>query len=282
MKTDKDRDAEIEAIINYRPDQRVSFRWAVKHILRDKANYDVIEGFLSEVLRQPVKIISFLKSINLDDDPLVQSDATYIVIEDKTGKYVLTEFTFTFDPDYLRKMMYNMCRTLVECAGQLRLFSPIKKFCSVIIVDLYISNNTDYLYTGKTDFTGVNNNDKFILTDTQRTMYDEIEVSDISPQYYLLISDNFKDIPENTLEEWLYFLKYEEIKEGFSAKGLLKAYDILHYDRLPDKDRKEYNREREAVIRMLYQDITLLNKRKTQEDKTISQKSKKNIRRTNE
>ena len=38
------------------------FDWAVKHLLRDKANFDILEGFLSELLRTDVIIESLLES----------------------------------------------------------------------------------------------------------------------------------------------------------------------------------------------------------------------------
>jgi hypothetical protein len=40
----------------------VSFDWAIKNILRDKANYDVLEGFLSTLLERDIKILSLLES----------------------------------------------------------------------------------------------------------------------------------------------------------------------------------------------------------------------------
>ncbi|MEK7434862.1 MAG: hypothetical protein AABZ74_17140 [Cyanobacteriota bacterium] len=39
----------------------VRFDWAIKNILRDKANFVILEGFLSELLKQDVKIIELLE-----------------------------------------------------------------------------------------------------------------------------------------------------------------------------------------------------------------------------
>ena len=41
----------------------ISFDWAVKKLLRSKANYDVLEGFLSEkpIIHCPVKIEQILE-----------------------------------------------------------------------------------------------------------------------------------------------------------------------------------------------------------------------------
>ncbi|MCC2666959.1 MAG: hypothetical protein K0S63_875, partial [Gammaproteobacteria bacterium] len=40
----------------------VRFDWAIKNILRQKANFAILEGFLSELLQEPVRIDSLLES----------------------------------------------------------------------------------------------------------------------------------------------------------------------------------------------------------------------------
>ena len=43
-------------------DQYIRFDWAIKHLLRQKANYGVLEGFLTVFIGEPIKIIEFLES----------------------------------------------------------------------------------------------------------------------------------------------------------------------------------------------------------------------------
>lgn len=40
----------------------IRFDWAIKHILRNKSNFVILEGFLSELLKQTIKIIEILES----------------------------------------------------------------------------------------------------------------------------------------------------------------------------------------------------------------------------
>ena len=40
----------------------ISFDWALKRLLRDKANFDVLEGFLSTLLETEIKIHRLLES----------------------------------------------------------------------------------------------------------------------------------------------------------------------------------------------------------------------------
>ncbi len=43
-------------------DRYIRFDWAVKRLLRQKANFDVLEGFLTVLLGEEVKIIELLES----------------------------------------------------------------------------------------------------------------------------------------------------------------------------------------------------------------------------
>jgi len=40
----------------------VSFDWAMKKILRQKANFNILEGFLSELFKFDVEIVEILES----------------------------------------------------------------------------------------------------------------------------------------------------------------------------------------------------------------------------
>ena len=40
----------------------ISFDYAIKDILRDKANYDILSGFLTELLEKPVTVQEVLES----------------------------------------------------------------------------------------------------------------------------------------------------------------------------------------------------------------------------
>ena len=59
---------------------------------------------------------------------------------------------------------------------------------------------------------------------------------------------SFQDIAKSTLDEWIYFLKNEEIKTQFKAKGLDKAKEALDVMKLEDKDRAVYKRREENKI----------------------------------
>jgi hypothetical protein len=251
MKTNKDKNEENDENVIRRPQPLVSFDWAIKNILCRKENYDIVEGFLNELLGQPVKIINFLKRKSPDKSSVEEPVSTYMITEDENGDFILIELTFTFQFDYLDNMLYGASKTLVERIDQWDICMPIKKIFSIVMLYFDISDNTDFLYTGKTDFTGVYNKDTFCFTDMQCSKYGEIKVGDIYPQYYILMRNNFRDIPENTLDEWFYFLKYCEIEDNFSAKGLVRARSVLRYNYLQYEERVDYERKAYSVSRQI-------------------------------
>lgn len=42
--------------------KHIRFDWAIKRLLRQKANFGILEGFLSELLKEDVKISEILES----------------------------------------------------------------------------------------------------------------------------------------------------------------------------------------------------------------------------
>lgn len=40
----------------------ISFDWAMKKLLRSKANFEILEGFLSELLKEDIRIQEILES----------------------------------------------------------------------------------------------------------------------------------------------------------------------------------------------------------------------------
>ena len=63
--------------MNSLKDRRIRFDWAIKRLLRQKANFDVLEGFLTVFLNEKVKIMEILESEGNQvsaDDTLKQKD----------------------------------------------------------------------------------------------------------------------------------------------------------------------------------------------------------------
>ncbi|SJM93837.1 conserved hypothetical protein [Crenothrix polyspora] len=78
------------------------------------------------------------------------------------------------------------------------------------------------------------------LNEKQKQLFKKDSIESLYPEYYLIKINRFNDIAKDTLDEWIYFLKNEEIKENFTAKGLKEAEEKLSLMKLPEDEQKAY------------------------------------------
>jgi len=220
----------------------IRFDWAIKRLLRNKVNFVVLEGFLSELLFDNIKIKHILESESnqeLENDKFNRVD---ILTQNSKNELIIIEIQSTYEIDYFHRMAYGVSKSISENLKLGQKFSEIKKVISINIVYFDLGQGQDYIYSGKTDFRGLHQNDLLGLSDKQKTTFLKDNISDIFPEYYLLKVNQFNDIAKDTLDEWVYFLKNSEVKDEFKAKGLKEAGEVLDIMRLPEDDKYGYNR----------------------------------------
>ena len=220
----------------------IRFDWAIKRLLRNKANFVVLEGFLSELLFDNIKIEQILESEGnqeTDDDKFNRVD---ILTQNSKEELIIIEIQNTYEIDYFHRMAYGVSKSISENLKLGQKYLEIKKVISINIVYFDLGHGQDYIYRGKTDFKGLHQNDILGLTTKQKETFSKEEVYEIFPEYYILKVNQFNDIAKDTLDEWIYFLKNSEVKDEFNAKGLKEANDVLDIMRLPADDQYGYNR----------------------------------------
>ncbi|HAK78476.1 MAG TPA: hypothetical protein DCM71_16570 [Runella sp.] len=220
----------------------VRFDWAIKRLLRNKTNFVVLEGFLSELLFDNIKIEQILESESnqvLDDDKFNRVD---ILTKNSKNELIIIEIQSTYEIDYFHRMAYGVSKSISENLKLGQKYSEIKKVISVNIVYFDLGQGQDYIYRGKTNFVGLHQNDILGLSDKQKITFLKEKVSDIFPEYYLLKVNQFNDNAKDTLDEWVYFLKNSEVKDDFKAKGLKEAGEVLDIMRLAQDDQYGYSR----------------------------------------
>ncbi len=220
----------------------IRFDWAIKRLLRNKVNFVVLEGFLSELLFDNIKIEQILESESnqqTDDDKFNRVD---ILTQNSKNELIIIEIQSSYEIDYFQRMAFGVSKSISENLKLGQNYSEIKKVISINIVYFDLGQGQDYIYKGKTDFIGIHQKDLLGLSDKQKTTFIKEEVSDIFPEYYLLKVNQFNDNAKDTLDEWVYFLKNSEVKDTFNAKGLKEAGEVLDILRLPKQDEYGYNR----------------------------------------
>lgn len=218
----------------------VRFDWAIKKLLRNKANYDVLEGFLSVLLGRQMKIHRFLDSESNQDNDNDKFNRVDMLVEDENGEILLIEVQNDRQLDYFHRMLYGTSKTISEYIGLGDEYSKIKKIYSINIVYFNLGQGSDYVYKGVTSFKGLHDNTLLNLTKHQKDLYKIEKVEEIFPEYYLLRVEKFNQYAKNSLDEWISFLKTGEIDDSFSAQGLPQARQKLQFEKMSEEERKAY------------------------------------------
>ena len=235
----------------------IRFDWAVKKLLRNKANFGVLEGFLSELLFDDIRIEKILESEanqETEDDKFNRVD---ILTQNSKNELIIIEIQNTYEIDYFQRMAFGASKALTENFNLGQEYVEIKKIISINIVYFDLGQGQDYVYKGGTVFKGLHQHDVLTLSDKQQTAFLKESVSDIFPEYYIIKVNKFNNIAKDSLDEWIYFLKNSEVKDEFKAKGLQQAGEVLDIMRLDENDQYNYNRYMEYLSYKASEMLTL-------------------------
>jgi len=218
----------------------ISFDWALKRLLRSKANFGVLEGFLSELLEEEITILEVLESESNKDTRRDKYNRVDLKVKDSRERILLVELQYERELDYLQRLLYGSSRVVVEHLKQGAPYLDVKKVISISIMHFDLGQGKDYVYHGTTRFMGIHYGDELSLDAEQKAKFSAEKVSGLYPEYYLLKVKRFDELARNTLDEWIYFLKTGEIRESFTAKGLKEAKEKLDVLGLDEQERAEY------------------------------------------
>lgn len=229
-------------------DNFIRFDWAMKRLLRDKSNYVVLEGFLSTLLEEDLRISRFLESESNQTDETDKFNRADILVEDSKGRLLIIEVQNNRELDYFHRMLYGVSKTISEYINLGDDYDKVRKLYSINIVYFDLGQGKDYVYHGKTIFRGLHNpNDILKLSVRQQELFIGKDAGDIFPEYYVLRVNDFDKVAKTPLDEWIKFLKTGEIDKEATAKGLPEARERLRIDTLPDAEKRAYYRDMEAL-----------------------------------
>ena len=225
-----------------KPRKLVSFDWAIKRLLRSKANFDILEGFLSELLKDDIKILSILESESNRDFARQKANRLDLKVTNGKNEIIIIEIQYEREYDYFQRILFSASMAVTEHLAEGSAYSEVVKVISINILYFDLGHGEDYIYRGQTVFTGLHRHDELMLSNEQRLLYRQTSPRELFPEYYLIKVNNFDNVARNTLDEWVYFLKNEEIKPGFKARGLQQAKTRLDIMKLSEAERSEYKR----------------------------------------
>ena len=220
----------------------ISFDWALKHLLREKANHDVLEGFVSVILGRTITIKNLLESESNKEDKDAKSNRVDLLAQDENGDLLLIEVQGEPEQAYFQRMLFGASKLVTEYIESGENYEHVKRVYSINIVYFDLGQGEDCVYEGKTEFRGLNKGDLLELSPFQKQKFQADAVSDLYPRYVILKVNDFNRWSRVPLDQWLYFLATTDIPEDADAPGLKEAREKLDLMRMSREERIIYDR----------------------------------------
>ena len=243
MKTKKEQE-----FMNEMQDKYIRFDWAIKRLLRQKANFDVLEGFLTVFIGERITIVELLESEGNQLSAEDKFNRVDIKALNSKGEIIIIEIQNTRELYYLERILYGVAKAITEHIYLGEAYYKVKKIYSISILYFDIGIGEDYLYHGQNQFIGVHSKDRLLVNTKEREAIVSRLPSEIFPEYILIRVNEFNKVAVTPLEEWMDYLKDGRIRPDTTVPGLGEAREKLRYYSMPPAERHAYDEHLSAIM----------------------------------
>lgn len=229
-------------------DRYVRFDWAVKRLLRQKANFAVLEGFLTVFIGEKMTIEEILESEGNQEYDVDKFNRVDIKARNSKGEIVIIEVQNNYEANFLERVLYGVAKTVTEHINLGDDYSKVVKVYSISILYFDLGKGADYLYHGQNRFIGVHTNDELQINVREKDALVSRKPADIFPEYILIRVNEFDKVAVTPLEEWMAYLKEGIIRDNPTAPGLQEAKERLQRDMMTTSERLAYERHIENLV----------------------------------
>ena len=229
-------------------DRYIRFDWAVKRLLRNKANFGVLEGFLTVLLGEPIRIVEILESEGNQLNETDKFNRVDIKARNSKDEIILVEVQNTREIYYLERILFGVAKAITEHIELGQLYSEVKKVYSISILYFDIGRGTDYLYHGQNSFVGVHTGDLLEVSTKEKNAIVRKLPAEIFPEYFLIRVNEFNKVAVTPLEEWIEYLKTGVIHPDTKAPGLEEARRKLVYYNMNKAEQLAYDEHINAIM----------------------------------
>jgi len=222
----------------------ISFDYAIKYLLKDKGDYEIVEGFISALLTsegyKPIKIRALLDGESNKESKHLKRSIADVIVEDEQGNNYIVEIDRAYTDLFLQKAVFNTSRLIVDNLGANQDYLQIKKVFHINLLYFPFENTKAPLHHGKVIFHEIDQTHSIDihLVDRGMQMYD---VHNIFPEYFLISIPLFNDVIKEEIDEWLYLMKHSEVKEDFKSPYMKKAAERLSILTMSNQEREIYD-----------------------------------------
>ena len=229
-------------------DKYIRFDWAIKRLLRQKANFGVLEGFLTVFLGESITIVEILESESNQTSADDKFNRVDIKARNSKGDIIIIEVQNTRELYYLERVLYGVAKAITEHINLGNSYEQVKKVYSISILYFDLGLGSDYLYHGQNQFVGVHTKDLLQIRSKERDAIVFRLPSEIFPEYILIRVNEFDRVAVTPLDEWMRYLKDGVIAADTSAPGLGEAREKLKYYSMSPEDQRAYDEHLNAVM----------------------------------
>ena len=229
-------------------DRYIRFDWAIKRLLRQKANFDVLDGFLTVMLGEEIKIVEILESEGNQESADDKFNRVDIKALNSKGEIIIVEIQNTREIHYLERILYGVAKAITEHISLGEGYQQVKKVYSISILYFDIGVGDDYIYHGQNNFTGVHTGDHLRINTRERNVLVSRLPADIFPEYILIRVNEFDKVARTPLDEWIEYLKDGTIRPDTTTPGLREAREKLKYYSMSPGERLVYDRHIDDII----------------------------------
>ena len=229
-------------------DRYIRFDWAIKRLLRQKANFGVLEGFLTVFLNEPIKIVDILESEGNQQQANDKFNRVDIKAKNSKGEIIIVEIQNTSELYYLERVLYGVAKAITEHINLGNTYKEVKKVYSISILYFDLGKGSDYIYVGQNNFVGLHTQDHLVISTKEKDTIVRKSPSEIFPTYILVRVNEFNKVAKSPLEEWVEYLKNGVISPDTQAPGLQEAREKLKYYSMSDAERYAYDEHINAIM----------------------------------
>lgn len=226
----------------------IRFDWAAKRMLRDKANFGVLEGLITVLLNEKVKIVEILESEGNQNDEYDKFNRVDIKAKNSKDEIIIVEIQLTRELYYLERILYGVAKAITEHISLGDKYDKVKKIYSISILYFDLGQGSDFLYHGQVVFTGVHTKDTLRISSKDNDIIQMKAPEGIFPEYFIIRVNEFNKVATTPLEEWVDYLKSGNINDNTKAPGLGEARKKLQYLAMNKSERVAYDKHIDAIM----------------------------------
>lgn len=228
-------------------DHIIRFDWAMKHMLRDKANFGILEGLISVLLKDDVKIVELLESESNQKSADDKFNRVDIKAKNSEGHIIIVEVQLTSQLHYLERILYGVSKAVTEHISLGEGYDKVKKVYSISILYCKYGEGKDYVYHGHTVFRGLHSGDELTVPFKQDGVIINRFPREVFPEFYVVRVDSFDKVPDSPLDEWMEYLKTGNVNDNATAPGLDLVRTKLRYMKMTKSEQKKYEHHLDNV-----------------------------------